>query len=39
MTLWRTDEELAPTSAADSNLIAAICPCGRSIRAASLHSR
>ena len=35
MTLWRTDEELAPTARRNSNLIAAICPCGRSIRAAS----
>ena len=35
MTLWRTDEELAPTARRNSNLIAAICPCGRSIRAAA----
>ena len=35
MTLWRTDEELTPTQRRNSNLIAAICPCGRSIRAAS----
>ena len=35
MTLWRTDEELAPTQRRNSNLIAAICPCGRSIRAAA----
>jgi DnaJ domain len=35
MTLWRTDEELAPTARRNSNLIAVICPCGRSIRAAS----
>ena len=35
MTLWRTDEELAPTARRNSNLIAAICSCGRSIRAAS----
>ncbi len=35
MTLWRTDEELAPTVRRNSNLIAAICPCGRSIRAAA----
>ena len=35
MTLWRTDEELIPTQRRNSNLIAAICPCGRSIRAAS----
>jgi len=35
MTLWRTSEELAPTQRRNSNLIAAICPCGRSIRAAA----
>jgi DnaJ domain len=35
MTLWRTDEELTPTTRRNSNLIAAICPCGRSIRAAA----
>ena len=35
MTLWRTDEMLAPTQRRNSNLIAAICPCGRSIRAAA----
>ena len=35
MTLWRTDEELTPTQRRNSNLIAAICPCGRSIRAAA----
>ena len=34
MTLWRTNEELSPTQRRNSNLIAAICPCGRSIRAA-----
>ena len=35
MTLWRTSEELSPTQRRNSNLIAAICPCGRSIRAAA----
>jgi len=35
MTLWRTNEELSPTQRRNSNLIAAICPCGRSIRAAA----
>jgi len=35
MTLWRTDEILIPAGRRSSNLIAAICPCGRSIRAAS----
>ena len=35
MTLWRTEEELAPTMRRSSNLIAATCPCGRSIRAAA----
>jgi curved DNA-binding protein CbpA len=35
MTLWRTSEDLAPTQRRNSNLIAAICPCGRSIRAAA----
>jgi hypothetical protein len=35
MTLWRTDEMLAPAQRRNTNLIAAICPCGRSIRAAA----
>lgn len=35
MTLWRTDETQIPTTRRNSNLIAAICPCGRSIRAAA----
>ena len=35
MTLWRTDETQIPAPRRNSNLIAAICPCGRSIRAAA----
>ena len=35
MTLWRADEEFTPAERRNSNLIAAICPCGRSIRAAA----
>ena len=35
MVLWRTSEELSPTQRRNSNLVAAICPCGRSIRAAA----
>jgi hypothetical protein len=35
MTLWRTDEMLIPTQRRSTNLIAAICPCGRSIRTAA----
>lgn len=36
MTLWRTDETLIPaTQRRNSNLLAATCPCGRTIRAAA----
>jgi hypothetical protein len=35
MILWRRDEILIPKERRSSNLIAAICPCGRSIRAAA----
>jgi hypothetical protein len=36
MVLWRTGEAAAPTTQRrNSNLLAAICPCGRSIRAAA----
>jgi DnaJ domain len=36
MTLWRRDETTTgPTIRRNTNLIAAICPCGRSIRAAA----
>jgi hypothetical protein len=34
MTLWRRDEAIRPTARRNSNFIAAICPCGRSIRIA-----
>jgi hypothetical protein len=35
MILWRRDEILIPKERRSSNLIAAVCPCGRSIRAAA----
>jgi curved DNA-binding protein CbpA len=36
MLMWRTSEpETTPTQRRSSNLLAAICPCGRSIRAAA----
>jgi hypothetical protein len=35
MTLWRTAEHTARAKKRDTNLIAAICPCGRSIRVAA----
>ena len=36
MVLWRTGEATVPTTQRrNSNLLAAICPCGRSIRAAA----
>ena len=35
MVLWRTSETVSPTQRRNSNLIAAICPCGRSIRTAA----
>ena len=36
MTLWRRDETTTgPTVRRNTNLIAAICPCGRSIRVAA----
>jgi hypothetical protein len=35
MTLWRSDEHHARTARRDTNLIAAVCPCGRKIRVAS----
>jgi curved DNA-binding protein CbpA len=35
MILWRRDEILIPKERRNSNLIAAVCPCGRSIRAAA----
>ncbi len=35
MTLWRRDEIQIPRQRRNTNLIAAICPCGRSIRAAA----
>jgi curved DNA-binding protein CbpA len=35
MTLWRCDETLTPTTRRSTNLIAAICPCDRTIRVAA----
>jgi curved DNA-binding protein CbpA len=35
MTLWRRDETTGPTTRRSTNLIAASCPCGRSIRVAA----
>ena len=36
MTLWRHDETTTgPTTRRNTNLIAAVCPCGRSIRVAA----
>jgi hypothetical protein len=35
MTMWRRDETTGPTIRRNTNLIAAICPCGRSIRVAA----
>jgi DnaJ domain len=35
MTLWRGDETLTPTARRSTNLIAAVCPCDRTIRVAA----
>jgi DnaJ domain len=35
MTLWRASETSSPTTRRNTNLIAAACPCGRSIRVAA----
>ena len=35
MTLWRRDETTTRTTRRSTNLIAAVCPCGRSIRVAA----
>jgi len=35
MTLWRRDETTGPATRRNTNLIAASCPCGRSIRVAA----
>jgi hypothetical protein len=35
MTLWRVDEQATRIAKRDTNLIAAICPCGRKIRVAA----
>jgi hypothetical protein len=35
MTLWRSDETLTPVARRNTNLIAAVCPCERTIRVAA----
>lgn len=35
MTLWRSDEHTSRATRRNTNLIAAVCPCGRSIRVAA----
>jgi hypothetical protein len=36
LTLWRNDEQITPAARKrDTNLIAAVCPCGRTIRVAA----
>jgi curved DNA-binding protein CbpA len=35
MILWRVDEHVTRTARRDTNLIAAVCPCGRKIRVAA----